>query len=196
MQHILIRSLSVKKQNGSFLEFWMASPMVGGVQPLKFLSQTLKNHILAMPMVYLFHLIRVFINSLSNAQFVPTINGYKRVKGGEAHWAPDALTYGYDSRAACIRIISPPCVPQDSTRFEIRIPGADMNPYFALSAIFGLGLRGMEKRLALPGPPIGQLSLDGATGRKVRALFAILLYLGCDFVLGGAKDARLVGQSN
>ena len=30
-----------------------------------------------------------------------------------------------------------------------------MNPYFAFSAIFGLGLRGIEKKLPLPYGPIG-----------------------------------------
>jgi glutamine synthetase len=85
---------------------------------------------------------------------VPTINGYKRLVGGESFWAPNAITYGFDSRVASIRIISPPTVPLAATRLEIRIPGADMNPYFAISAIFLLGLRGIEKKLSLPNPPI------------------------------------------
>src|SRR5215475_4202360 len=79
-------------------------------------------------------------------KLVPTINGYKRLVGGEAFWAPNAATYGYDSRAASIRIISPPSVPPSATRLEIRIPGADMNPYFAISALFLLGLRGIQKK--------------------------------------------------
>ncbi len=29
-----------------------------------------------------------------------------------------------------------------------------MNPYFALSVVFLLGLRGIEKKLPLPGPPV------------------------------------------
>ncbi|KAG2114350.1 uncharacterized protein F5147DRAFT_23852 [Suillus discolor] len=85
---------------------------------------------------------------------VPTINGYKRLVGGEAFWAPNAVTYGYDSRAASIRIISPPSVPPSATRLEVRVPGADMNPYFALSAIFQLGMRGITKQLELTIPPI------------------------------------------
>ncbi|KAK2466703.1 hypothetical protein APHAL10511_000961 [Amanita phalloides] len=89
---------------------------------------------------------------------VPTINGYKRLVGGEAFWAPNAVKYGYDSRAASVRIISPPSVPLSATRFEVRVPGADMNPHFALSAIFALGIRGIENKLSLPGPPINQLS--------------------------------------
>ncbi|KAI0949953.1 hypothetical protein AcV7_008572 [Taiwanofungus camphoratus] len=101
---------------------------------------------------------------------VPTINGYKRLVGGEAFWAPNAVTYGYDSRAASVRIISPPFVPPSATRMEIRVPGADMNPYFAMSAIFALGFRGIEKKLRLPGPPVSHLTLDDKRNGKVQIL--------------------------
>ncbi|KNZ73775.1 Type-1 glutamine synthetase 2 [Termitomyces sp. J132] len=101
---------------------------------------------------------------------VPTINGYKRLVAGEAFWAPNAVTYGYDSRAASVRIISPPSVPPSATRLEIRVPGADMNPYFALSAIFLLGLRGIEKKLALPCKPIGLLTVDDKASGEVKRL--------------------------
>ncbi len=51
---------------------------------------------------------------------------------------------------------------------EVRVPGADMNPYFAMSAIFALGLRGIEKKLPLPGPPVGQLTQEEKKAGKVR----------------------------
>lgn len=98
---------------------------------------------------------------------MPTINGYKRLVGGEAFWAPNAVTYGYDSRAASVRIISPPSVPPSATRFEVRVPGADMNPYFAISAIFALGLRGIEKKLPLPCPPISYMTPEDKKTGKV-----------------------------
>jgi len=101
---------------------------------------------------------------------VPTINGYKRLVGGEAFWAPNAVTYGYDSRAASIRIISPPAVPPAATRLEIRVPGADMNPYFALSAIFLLGLRGIDKKTRLPCPPMSYFTSEDKKNRKVKLL--------------------------
>ncbi|KAF7294740.1 Gln-synt-C domain-containing protein [Mycena indigotica] len=101
---------------------------------------------------------------------VPTINGYKRLVGGEAFWAPNAITYGYDSRAASIRIIAPPSVPPAATRLEIRVPGADMNPYFALSAVFLLGLRGIEKKLKLDTPPISHFTPEDKKSGKVRML--------------------------
>lgn len=90
-------------------------------------------------------------------QLVPTVNGYKRLVGGEAFWAPNAVTYGYDARGCSVRIISPPSVPPAATRFEVRVPGADMNPYFALTAIFKLGLRGIERQMKLTIPPVSVL---------------------------------------
>ena len=77
------------------------------------------------------------------------------------------MTYGYDSRAASVRVISPPSVPPAATRFEIRVTGADVNPFYALSAIFGLGLRGIEKKLTLPGPPVSHFSPEDKKARKV-----------------------------
>ena len=106
--------------------------------------------------------------SMPQFQLVPTINGYKRLVGGEAFWAPNAVTYGYDSRASSVRIISPPSVPPSATRFEIRVPGADMNPYFALSAIFALGLRGIEKKLELDVVPVAQMTQEDKKSGKVR----------------------------
>ncbi|KAH9001313.1 glutamine synthetase/guanido kinase [Lactarius akahatsu] len=101
---------------------------------------------------------------------VPTINGYKRLSGGEAFWAPNAVTFGYDSRAASVRVISPPSVPAAATRFEIRVTGADVNPFFALSAILGLGIRGVEKKLALPVAPVSSLSLEDKKTGKIPML--------------------------
>ncbi|KAJ4497877.1 hypothetical protein C8R41DRAFT_758394 [Lentinula lateritia] len=103
-------------------------------------------------------------------QLVPTINGYKRLVGGEAFWAPNAITYGYDSRAASIRIISPPSVPSAATRLEVRVPGADMNPYFTISAIFLLGLRGIEKKLKLSTPPMNKLTADDKKNGTIKML--------------------------
>jgi hypothetical protein len=123
-----------------------------------------------MPMVSDFSSTTIF--PFTTLQLVPTINGYKRLVGGEAFWAPNAITYGYDSRAASIRIISPPSVPPSATRFELRVPGADMNPYFALSAIFLLGLRGIDKNMKLEEPPISMHEPQDRQSVKVVVLFS------------------------
>ncbi|BEJ16442.1 hypothetical protein CspHIS471_0510470 [Cutaneotrichosporon sp. HIS471] len=93
----------------------------------------------------------------------PNINSYKRLLGGEQYWAPDTASYGYDSRAASIRIICPPGVGSYASRFEVRIPGADMNTHYAMAAIFGLGLRGIEQKTKLPYGPIGSPGVNRDT---------------------------------
>lgn len=153
---------------------------------------------------------------------VPTINGYKRLVGGEvshlpfvhlihtdivfvqSFWAPNAVTYGYDSRAASIRIISPPSVSPSATRFEVRVPGADVQPHLALSSIFRLGLRGIDKKLTLPLRPISEIttleekktvkklatSLEAATLQMMREGSVAREVLGDDFVdhYGGTRQ--------
>lgn len=42
-------------------------------------------------------------------------------------WAPDTATWGYDSRAASVRLLTAPGVPGYATRFEVRVPGADVS---------------------------------------------------------------------
>ena len=42
-----------------------------------------------------------------------------------------------------------------------------MNPYFAISAIFLLGLRGINRKLSLPGPPISHFSPEDKKNGKV-----------------------------
>jgi glutamine synthetase len=55
-----------------------------------------------------------------------------------------------------------------------------MNPFFALSAIFSLGLRGIEKQLKLTVPPISLMTPEDKKTGKVN----IILKLLCrDFII-------------
>jgi len=74
-------------------------------------------------------------NPLVVPMMCPTINSYKRLLGGEAMWAPDTASYGYESRAASIRIICPPGAGASATRFEVRVPGADVSEGLAQQLI-------------------------------------------------------------
>ncbi|KAF1809153.1 glutamine synthetase/guanido kinase [Eremomyces bilateralis CBS 781.70] len=77
--------------------------------------------------------------------FAPTVNSYKRLV--ENFWAPVSVSWGLEHRAASVRVITPPSCSPKATRLEIRTPGADTNPYFALAAILAAGYRGIEKKL-------------------------------------------------
>ena len=86
--------------------------------------------------------------------FAPTVNSYKRLV--ENFWAPVTVSWGIEHRAASIRVIAPPTADPNATRFEVRVPGADANPYFVLAAILACGWRGVEKKLEVQLPPLGK----------------------------------------
>ncbi|KAK6066065.1 Type-1 glutamine synthetase 2 [Seiridium cupressi] len=92
----------------------------------------------------------------------PTINSYKRLV--ENFWAPVTVSWGLEHRAASIRIIAPPTSKPGATRFEIRVPGADANPYYVMAAILGLGWRGVEKKMEIKLPPLGKGEEVGSGG--------------------------------
>ena len=79
--------------------------------------------------------------------YAPTINSYKRLKLGA--WAPSTVTWGFDNRTAAVRLI---CCDPISTRIEMRVPGADSNPYLAMSACLASGLYGIKHQLKLTTP--------------------------------------------
>ncbi len=74
----------------------------------------------------------------------PNVNSYKRFVVGS--FAPTALLWGYDNRTCAFRVVG----HGPSLRVECRIPGGDVNPYLALSALVAAGLRGVEESLPLP----------------------------------------------
>ncbi|KAL2255483.1 hypothetical protein VTK26DRAFT_3264 [Humicola hyalothermophila] len=97
----------------------------------------------------------------------PTINSYKRLV--ENFWAPVTVSWGLEHRAASIRLIAPPTSKPGATRLEVRVPGADANPHYVLAAVLALGWRGVEKKLAIPCPPLGKgEDVGGASDRGAR----------------------------
>ncbi|KAK3939760.1 hypothetical protein QBC46DRAFT_142009 [Diplogelasinospora grovesii] len=97
----------------------------------------------------------------------PTINSYKRLV--ENFWAPVTVSWGLEHRAASIRLIAPPTCSEKATRFEVRVAGADANPYYVLSAILALGWRGIRNKARFPCPPLGKgEDVGGASDKGIR----------------------------
>jgi glutamine synthetase len=96
------------------------------------------------------------------AMYAPTVNSYKRLVDGM--WAPVKRTWAVDNRTATLRVIPGSA---KSTRLESRCPGADVNPYIAMSAMVGAGLYGIEKKLKLKDAP---LKGDSALAAKIPRL--------------------------
>ncbi|RKF55977.1 Type-1 glutamine synthetase 2 [Erysiphe neolycopersici] len=100
--------------------------------------------------------------------FAPTINSYKRLD--ERYWAPATVSWGLEHRLASIRLITPPISKPEATRFEIRVPGSDSNPYLVLSSIILLGLRGIERKLKISHPPFAKGNKADVDSQKLARL--------------------------
>jgi len=90
-----------------------------------------------------------------SAVFCPTINSYKRTVPGA--WAPVNATWAVDNRTTAVRAIPG---RGKSTRVELRLTGADINPYLAMAASLAAGLDGIERKLELPPPTVNAYSGD------------------------------------
>lgn len=136
----------------------------------------------------------------------PTVNSYKRLV--ENFWAPVTVSWGLEHRAASIRLIAPPTSKPGATRFEVRVPGADANPFYVLAAILALGWRGVEKKLEIKQPPLGKgqdvggkadpgvrlaKSLKEATERFMRPESVAREVFGNEFVehYGGTREHEI-----
>ncbi len=78
--------------------------------------------------------------------FAPHVNSYKRFVPGS--FAPTAVAWGHDNRTCSMRVVG----HGPSLRVENRLPGADVNPYLALSAMIAAGLHGIDAELPLEDP--------------------------------------------
>ncbi len=80
--------------------------------------------------------------------FAPTINSYKRLKPGT--FAPATCTWGEDNRTVALRMVG----RGPARRIENRMPGADINPYLAYSAMLAAGLCGIDEKIEPAGEPV------------------------------------------
>ncbi|MGD1877116.1 MAG: glutamine synthetase family protein [Kiloniellaceae bacterium] len=80
--------------------------------------------------------------------FAPTVNAYRRLRPG--NWAPRSATWGLGNYSCGVRVVAH---SPEETRFEFRLPGADVAPHTAAAMVLGAGLWGSETA-ADPGAPV------------------------------------------
>lgn len=122
----------------------------------------------------------------------PTVNSYKRLV--ENFWAPVTVSWGLEHRAASIRLISPPTSEPKATRFEVRVPGADTNPYLALAGILSCGIRGIRKDLDIPIPPLGRGENVGSSNDQGTRLAKSLKEANDRFTSKGSIAREVLGD--
>jgi glutamine synthetase len=89
----------------------------------------------------------------------PYINSYKRFQAGT--FAPTKTIWSLDNRTAGFRLCG---AGTKGIRIECRIGGADLNPYLAFAALIAAGLTGIEQKLDLEAPYVG----DAYQGKALR----------------------------
>jgi glutamine synthetase len=87
--------------------------------------------------------------------FNPSVNAFRRLQPGT--WTPTTASWGVDNRTAAIRAITGAA---KAVRLEHRRPGADVNPYLAISAMLAGGLHGIAGKLEPPAPATADACSD------------------------------------
>jgi glutamine synthetase len=113
----------------------------------------------------------------------PNVNSYKRYQA--ASFAPTTIAWGRDNRTCALRVVG----HGPSLRVECRVPGADVNPYLALSALIAGGLHGIDAGLSLE-PALEGNAYVAADKRRVPAT----LRHAADLFAGSAVARDAFGQ--
>jgi glutamine synthetase len=97
--------------------------------------------------------------------YAPNVNSYKRFQPGS--FAPTAVRWGTDNRTCALRVVGHSA---NALRFENRVPGGDVNPYLAISAMAAGALYGIENELELEDECTGNAYADPTAPHVPRTL--------------------------
>ena len=114
--------------------------------------------------------------------FAPHVNSYKRFAKGS--FAPTAVAWGRDNRTCAMRVVG----HGQGLRVENRLPGADVNPYLALSAMIAAGLHGVDSELPL------ETAFEGNAYESDKPRVPSNLYEARDLFAGSEVAREAFGQ--
>jgi glutamine synthetase len=117
--------------------------------------------------------------------FAPHVNSYKRFAKGS--FAPTAVAWGNDNRTCSLRVVG----HGEGLRVENRLPGADVNPYLALSATIAAGLHGIDNELELE-PPVEGNAYESEKPRVPSNIYDARDLFGTSEVAAGAFGGEVV----
>ncbi|MFC8716576.1 glutamine synthetase family protein [Kitasatospora sp. NPDC057198] len=97
--------------------------------------------------------------------WAPTVNSYRRLARDHG-FAPRRATWGWDNRSCAVRVVG----HGSGRRVEVRVPGADANPYLAVAAALAGIRHGIAGGLVPPEPARGDSYQDAKAWRLPRDL--------------------------
>ncbi|MEU6233034.1 glutamine synthetase family protein [Kitasatospora sp. NPDC047058] len=113
--------------------------------------------------------------------WAPYVNSYKRF--ADHSFAPTLFTWGRDNRSCAVRVVG----HGRGLHLEVRVPGADANPYLALAAVLAGIRHGICAALKPPPPVSGDSYLDDEATPVPVSLSAAL----DDFEISALADGLL-----
>ncbi|MFD5074341.1 glutamine synthetase family protein [Streptomyces sp. NPDC058371] len=87
--------------------------------------------------------------------YAPHVNSYRRYATSHA-FAPQRMNWGYDNRGCAVRVTG----HGDGTHLEVRLPGADANPYLVVTAACAAIVHGLTHKLTPSEPTVGDPYAD------------------------------------
>ena len=117
----------------------------------------------------------------------PYINSYKRFAKGT--FAPTKIVWSVDNRTAAFRLCG---ANSKSIRVECRVPGSDVNPYLVQSAMLAAGIRGIEDKLELSDPFVGDVYEANEQPDIPKTLYSAIDTLGQSSMLREAMGDDVV----
>jgi len=99
---------------------------------------------------------------------LPTVNSYKRLN--PKTFAPTHMAWGWDNRTCAVRVVG----HGRGRHLEVRLPGADANPYLVLTAVVAACRHGLAEALTPPEPVKGNAYNTTSAPRLPRTLDAAL----------------------
>src|SRR6266702_5024412 len=87
----------------------------------------------------------------------PWVNSYRRMNHHLG--APENASWGKEHHLSAMRVVHG-AVPEKLTRFEHRVPGADVNPYLTIASIVHGCLQGIRESLQPPEYATGDVMLE------------------------------------
>jgi glutamine synthetase len=115
--------------------------------------------------------------------WAPTANSYRRYMPETG--APTSFTWGHDNRTCAVRVVG-----RSVPHLEVRLPGADANPYLAMAAAVTAIEYGIEHALKAPPPCTGNAYEEHTAPRVHQSLAAAL-----DAFRSGVLPGELFGPA-
>ncbi|MEV7926006.1 glutamine synthetase family protein [Kitasatospora sp. NPDC088779] len=120
--------------------------------------------------------------------WAPYVNSYKRF--ADHSFAPARLAWGRDNRSCAVRVVG----HGRSLRLEVRLPGADANPYLALAAVLAGIRHGIEGGLKPPPATSGDAYLNRQAEPVPRSLSEAVAAFEASVLAGELLDEQVVAH--